>query len=83
MQGKTTEDCIHHLGIRRTTIKMHLCNLYGKTGVQRQGELVSLLFKSFGNLRCPENSLAGNENYSPYAKRGLGSDTRSAERAAC
>ena len=83
MQGKTTEDCIHLLGIRRTTIKMHLCNLYGKTGVQRQGELVSLLFKSFGNLRCPGNSQAGSGRYSPCAERGLGGDIGNAERAAC
>lgn len=52
MQGKTTEECTTELGIRRTTLKMHLRNLYGKTGVQRQGELVALLYKSFGNIRC-------------------------------
>jgi DNA-binding CsgD family transcriptional regulator len=52
MQGKTIEDCAGLLGIRRSTVKMHLQNLYGKTGVQRQSELVSLMFKSFGNIRC-------------------------------
>jgi len=52
MQGKTIEDCAGLLGIRRTTVKMHLQNLYGKTGVQRQSELVSLMFKTFGNIRC-------------------------------
>ena len=52
MQGKTIEDCTRILGIRRTTVKMHLRNLYGKTGVNRQSELVALLFKSFGSVRC-------------------------------
>jgi DNA-binding CsgD family transcriptional regulator len=61
MQGKTIEDCTGLLGIRRTTVKMHLRNLYGKTGVQRQSELVALLFTSFGNIRCsePVSSMAG------------------------
>ena len=52
MQGKTIEDCTSLLSIRRTTVKMHLRNLYGKMGVNRQSELVALLFKSFGSVRC-------------------------------
>jgi DNA-binding CsgD family transcriptional regulator len=56
MQGKTIEDCAGLLGIRRSTVKMHLQNLYGKTGVQRQSELVSLMFKTFGNIRCSQQS---------------------------
>jgi DNA-binding CsgD family transcriptional regulator len=51
MQGNSIEECAALLGVRRSTVKMHLRNLYGKTGVQRQGELVSLMFKTFGNIR--------------------------------
>jgi DNA-binding CsgD family transcriptional regulator len=54
MQGKSIEECTALLGIRRSTVKMHLRNLYGKTGVQRQSELVSLMFKSFGNIRSSQ-----------------------------
>ena len=52
LQGKANEECACLMNIRRTTVKMHLRNLYGKTGVQRQGELLSLMFRSFGNVRC-------------------------------
>ena len=51
MEGNNIEDCCLHLGVRRTTIRMHLRNLFVKTGVQRQSELVSLLFKSVGLVR--------------------------------
>lgn len=48
MEGIALDDCCHQLGIRRTTGRMHLRNLFAKTGVSRQGELVSLLLKSIG-----------------------------------
>jgi DNA-binding CsgD family transcriptional regulator len=48
MEGKGLEDCGTELGIRRTTVRMHLRNIFAKTGVRRQGELVSLLLKSIG-----------------------------------
>jgi DNA-binding CsgD family transcriptional regulator len=48
MEGMTLEDCCGELGIRRTTVRMHLRNIFAKTGVRRQGELVSLLLKSIG-----------------------------------
>lgn len=48
MEGKGLEDCCTELGIRRTTVRMHLRNIFAKTGVRRQGELVSLLLKSIG-----------------------------------
>ena len=56
VQGKSIEECAEALGVRRSTVKMHLRNLYGKTGVQRQPELVSLMFKSFGNIRSQSAS---------------------------
>jgi len=48
MEGLGLEDCCAQLGIRRTTVRMHLRNIFAKTGVRRQGELVSLLLKSIG-----------------------------------
>jgi DNA-binding CsgD family transcriptional regulator len=83
MQGKTTEDCTGLLGIRRTTVKMHLRNLYGKTGVQRQSELVALLFASFGNVRCgkPAQSTV-REMVPPSPQENAGGDF-DGEREAC
>lgn len=48
MEGLSLEDCCGPMGIRRTTARMHLRNIFAKTGVRRQGELVSLLLKSIG-----------------------------------
>jgi DNA-binding CsgD family transcriptional regulator len=48
MEGAALEDCCAQLGIRRTTARMHLRNIFAKTGVRRQGELVALLLKSIG-----------------------------------
>jgi DNA-binding CsgD family transcriptional regulator len=48
MEGMALEECCKELGIRRTTVRMHLRNIFAKTGVRRQGELVSLLLKSIG-----------------------------------
>ncbi len=48
MEGKSLVECGCQLGIRRSTVRMHLRNLFAKTGVCRQGELVSLLLKSIG-----------------------------------
>jgi len=48
MEGAALEDCCIQLGIRRTTARMHLRNIFAKTGVRRQGELVALLLKSIG-----------------------------------
>ena len=48
MEGLSLEDCCRAMGVRRTTARMHLRNIFAKTGVRRQGELVSLLLKSIG-----------------------------------
>jgi DNA-binding CsgD family transcriptional regulator len=48
MEGMALEDCGDELGIRRTTVRMHLRNIFAKTGARRQGELVALLLKSIG-----------------------------------
>jgi DNA-binding CsgD family transcriptional regulator len=61
MQGKTVEECSRLLGIRRSTVRMHLRNLYWKTGVQRQCELVTLMFRSFGPIRSNRRILAGSQ----------------------
>jgi DNA-binding CsgD family transcriptional regulator len=56
MEGKTLDECCDTLGIRRSTAKMHLRNVFTKTGVQRQGELVALLFKSTGSVRMGQKA---------------------------
>jgi len=48
MQGKTLNESCEQLGIRHSTGRMHLRNLFSKTGVRRQSELVGLLFKNHG-----------------------------------
>lgn len=61
MEGKTVDDCCTQLDIRPSTVRMHLANLFAKTGVQRQGQLVSLLWKSVGMIcsRPDTNLLSG------------------------
>ena len=51
MEGNALEDCCDQLDIRLSTARMHLGNLFAKTGVQRQGQLISLLLKSVGMVR--------------------------------
>jgi len=51
ISGKTFEECCDDLSIRPSTARMHLGNLFAKTGVQRQGQLISLLLKSVGTVR--------------------------------
>ena len=51
MEGNALDDCCDQLEIRPSTARMHLGNLFAKTGVQRQGQLISLLLKSVGMVR--------------------------------
>jgi DNA-binding CsgD family transcriptional regulator len=48
MEGQTLEECCGQLEIQISTARMHLGSVFAKTGVQRQGQLVSLLWKSVG-----------------------------------
>ena len=50
MEGNSLEACCEQLQIRPSTARMHLSNLFAKTGVQRQGQLVSLLAQTLGML---------------------------------
>jgi len=50
MEGKALDECCVILKIRRSTARTHLQHLFEKVGVQRQGELVSLLLRSIGLL---------------------------------
>jgi DNA-binding CsgD family transcriptional regulator len=50
MEGKALDECCAILNIRRSTARTHLQHLFDKVGVQRQGELVSLLLRSIGLL---------------------------------
>lgn len=58
MEGNTVQDCCAQLAIRASTVRMHLGNLFAKTGVQGQGQLISLLLKSVGILRVKHDSVA-------------------------
>jgi len=51
LEGNSLDECGSLLGIRRSTVRMHLRHLFAKTGVQRQSELISLLFKSLVPVR--------------------------------
>lgn len=42
-QGKQPMEVADHLNITRTTVAFHMRNIYGKTGTNRQAELVTLL----------------------------------------
>jgi DNA-binding CsgD family transcriptional regulator len=55
IEGKTFDNCCNQLEIRPSTARMHLGNLFAKTGVQRQGQLISLLMRSLGMIRSPES----------------------------
>ena len=48
MEGKDLDDCCGEMGITRATVRMHRRNLFSKTGVRRQTQLITLLFKSIG-----------------------------------
>ena len=50
MEGKTVEECSIELEIRPSTARVHLASVFAKTGVRRQGQLVSLLWKSVGMI---------------------------------
>jgi len=51
MDGSTLDDCCCQLGIRRSTIRTHLKQMFKKSRVHRQGEMVSILMKSIGLMR--------------------------------
>lgn len=56
MNGETLSECCERLGIRSSTARMHLGNLFAKTGVKRQGQLVSLLLKSVGLVQLKRDN---------------------------
>jgi DNA-binding CsgD family transcriptional regulator len=47
VSGKSLNDACDEMQIQRTTARTHLRNLFGKLGVRRQAELVSVLMRSF------------------------------------
>jgi DNA-binding CsgD family transcriptional regulator len=59
ISGKTFEESCDYLNIRPSTARMHLGNVFAKTGVERQGQLVSLLLKSVGAVRMATADSAG------------------------
>lgn len=51
MDGKNLDGCCRELDIRSTTMRMHMRNMFQKTGVHKQSQLVSLLMKSVGLVK--------------------------------
>jgi DNA-binding CsgD family transcriptional regulator len=45
LAGRTPEECARHAGVGVATIRSQLHNIFAKTGVRRQAELVALLSK--------------------------------------
>jgi DNA-binding CsgD family transcriptional regulator len=60
MEGKTFDACCEELRVQPSTTRMHLCHLFAKTDVERQSQLVSLLFKSVGLVRMEPRIAMGN-----------------------
>jgi DNA-binding CsgD family transcriptional regulator len=65
VDGKTLEECRVLLGVRPSTVRMHLRNVLGKTGTASQGELVWLLFKNLGLVGTPQAFNEGSKKPSP------------------
>jgi len=71
MAGKTFEECCAQLGVRASTIRMHLGNMFAKTGVRRQGQLVSLLLRSLGMVRTTAvPNFSGEQAVRPASRKG-------------
>jgi DNA-binding CsgD family transcriptional regulator len=71
MDGKTVEDCCKELGVRSSTVRMHVRNLFHKTGVRRQSQVISLLLKSIGLMRTKdvEPSANGGDSKQPAREK--------------
>lgn len=72
MEGKTLDDCCKELDVRRSTCRTHLQHLFDKVGVQRQSELVSVLWKSIGLVRTQRGS--GDPDPSSEKRLNTGND---------
>jgi DNA-binding CsgD family transcriptional regulator len=62
MEGRTLDECCQQLAIRRSTGRTHVQHLFEKVGVQRQSELVSVLWKSIGLIRTNRTNKEGDKN---------------------
>lgn len=72
MEGKTLDECCQELAIRRSTGRTHVQHLFEKVGVQRQSELVSVLWKSIGLIRTSRAHKEEGKSSPPL--RGIGLD---------
>lgn len=77
MSGKTFAECSEQLQVRESTARMHLGSLFAKTGVRRQGQLVSLLLKSLGAICTKQNVSVSSTQCNPVmARRTEGSEAQ-------
>jgi DNA-binding CsgD family transcriptional regulator len=52
LEGRETHETAEALGVSFYTVRAHLARIFGKTGTQRQAELVALLTRLSGHLRA-------------------------------
>jgi DNA-binding CsgD family transcriptional regulator len=71
MEGITLDECCQQLAIRRSTGRTHVQHLFEKVGVQRQSELVSVLWKSIGLIRTNRANKEEGKNSLPLRGAGL------------
>ena len=71
MEGKTLDECCQQLAIRRSTGRTHVQHLFEKVGVQRQSELVSVLWKSIGLIRTSRANKEEGKSSLPLTGAGL------------
>lgn len=71
MEGKTLDECCQELAIRRSTGRTHVQHLFEKVGVQRQSELVSVLWKSIGLIRTRRAYKKEGKSFPPLRCVGL------------
>jgi len=66
MEGHALDNCCEQLDIRLSTARMHVANMFAKAGVQRQGQLISLLLKSVGLVRVKSDESSPSYAASQY-----------------
>ena len=63
--------------MRSSTVRMHVRNLFHKTGVRRQSQLISLLLKSIGLMRTKDAEPPANGSDSKQPAREAMSESAS------
>lgn len=75
MQGRNLIECCQKMGVRRPTAASHLRQLFNKTQVRTQSQLVSTLYRRFGLLSSQTRREAAPSNASSLLKSKLNPDS--------